>query len=105
MKVVDIDGDGLLDVLCSATIEEGTGSYIAYYNGNNNWEQHDAVTPAGDGIAVVRINGVCRLCVGWMRRASRGRRNALSTDRPLITVNRAKPPGPADRQPVNPNRG
>ena len=58
MNVVDIDGDGLLDVLCSATIEEGTGSYIAYYNGNNNWEEHDEVTPAGDGIAVVRINGV-----------------------------------------------
>src|SRR5215469_6873080 len=58
MHLADIDGDGQLDVICSATSIKGAGSFIAFFNAYNNWEDHDDVVDAGDGIGIVRINGI-----------------------------------------------
>jgi hypothetical protein len=54
MKLADIDGDGKLDLVCSATFAVNTGSYIAY---GPNWEIHNDVFAAGDSVAVVSIQG------------------------------------------------
>jgi hypothetical protein len=57
MKIADIDGDGYLDLVCSAVVIEDTGSFIAY-GPLTSADVHDDVFAAGDSVAVINIAGV-----------------------------------------------
>jgi hypothetical protein len=57
MKIADIDGDGYLDLVCSAVVIEGTGSFIAY-GPLTSADVHNDVFAAGDSVAVINIAGV-----------------------------------------------
>ena len=66
LHIVDVDGDGLPDIVCSATFFAGTQSFIAYQNAFDNWQivNDPFLDPDGNGIgdsvALVSINGSAR---------------------------------------------
>ena len=57
MKIADIDGDGYLDLVCSATVLANTASFIAY-GPLTSADVHNDVFAAGDSVAVINIAGV-----------------------------------------------
>jgi hypothetical protein len=57
MRLADIDGDGKLDVVCSASKVLGTDSFIAFQNKDNDWQVVNKVAPLGDGVDVISIGG------------------------------------------------
>jgi len=65
IRVVDLDGDGLPDIVCSATTTHGTQSLIAYqvFNGNVGWQVINSpfVDPngavIGDSVNLISVNG------------------------------------------------
>ncbi len=61
MHLVDVDGDGNLDVACSSTGLRGTGSFISFFNYWSDWSEVDDVVDAGDGITYVTENGLPHL--------------------------------------------
>jgi FG-GAP-like repeat len=57
INFADIDGDGKIDIVCSASSILGSSSSIAYQNSPNSWSVESNVTPSGDALAVVTIAG------------------------------------------------
>ena len=57
MRLADMDGDGKLDVVCSASMTLGTGSFVAFQNNYNNWKVIYDVANLGDGVDVITIAG------------------------------------------------
>ena len=55
MRLADIDGDGKLDIVCSASKALGTGAFIAFQNKDHDWQVVDNVAPLGDGVDVISI--------------------------------------------------
>jgi hypothetical protein len=59
LRVVDLDGDGKQDVLCSATSAGNRPeNFVAFQNSADDWQIVNNFNPAGDGIDVVSIKGV-----------------------------------------------
>jgi hypothetical protein len=60
LHVVDLDGDGRQDILCSATATNGKSTnFVAFQNGNkNDWQIVDNFNPTGDGISIIAVRGV-----------------------------------------------
>jgi hypothetical protein len=55
IRVEDLDGDGKVDVICSAGILLHAPAFVAFQNDPLHWEVVDNVADVGDDIAVVRI--------------------------------------------------
>jgi hypothetical protein len=55
IRLEDLDGDGKLDVICSAGILLRAPAFVAFQNDPLHWEVIDNVADVGDDIAVVRI--------------------------------------------------
>jgi hypothetical protein len=70
LHLADVDQDGRLDVLCSATTRQGTLSFIAFQDGSNRWQIVDdpfrlkgSVARIGEGIDLISISGGPRINV------------------------------------------
>jgi hypothetical protein len=57
IRLADMDGDGKLDVVCSASMALGTGSFVVFQNNYNNWKVVYDVANLGDGVDVIAIAG------------------------------------------------
>jgi hypothetical protein len=55
IRLADMDGDGKLDVVCSASMTLGTGSFVVFQNNYNNWKVVYDVANLGDGVDVIAI--------------------------------------------------
>ncbi len=55
IQLVDLDGDGRIDVVCSAGISLGAPQFVAFQDDRDHWQLVYDVVDAGDAIAVVRI--------------------------------------------------
>jgi hypothetical protein len=66
LHIVDLDGNGLPDVVCSSVFFAGTQAFIAYENAFNNWQiiNNPFLDPSGNGIgdsvAFISVNGSAR---------------------------------------------
>jgi hypothetical protein len=59
LRVVDLDGDGKQDVLCSATATNGESTnFVAFQDAADAWQIVDNFNPTGDGIAVVAVKAI-----------------------------------------------
>jgi hypothetical protein len=69
LHIVDVDGDGMPDVVCSATVMKGGQSFIAYQNAYNDWQvitnpfRDPNGNGIGDSVALISINGSARVHV------------------------------------------
>jgi hypothetical protein len=70
LRVGDVDGDGLLDVVCSATQVGGTLSFIAFQNASGPWQivndplrLDGAIARVGESIDLISISGGPRINV------------------------------------------
>lgn len=64
LRVADVDGDGLLDIVCSATQAGGSLSFIAFQNASGSWQivndpfrLHGAIARIGESIDLISISG------------------------------------------------
>src|SRR5713226_2178662 len=57
IRLADMDGDRKLDVVCSASMTLGTGSFVVFQNNHNDWEVVNDVATLGDGVDVIAIAG------------------------------------------------
>jgi hypothetical protein len=57
IRLEDLDGDGKVDVICSAGILLRAPAFVAFQNDPLNWQVIDNVADVGDDIAVVRVGG------------------------------------------------
>jgi hypothetical protein len=55
IRLEDLDGDGKVDVICSAGILLRAPAFVAFQNDPLNWQVVDNVADVGDDIAVVRV--------------------------------------------------
>jgi hypothetical protein len=55
IRLEDLDGDGKVDVICSAGILLRAPPFVAFQNDPLNWQVIDNVADVGDDIAVVRV--------------------------------------------------
>jgi hypothetical protein len=55
IRVEDLDGDGKVDVVCSAGIMLRAPAFVAFQNDPLNWQVVDQVADVGDDIAVVHL--------------------------------------------------
>jgi hypothetical protein len=55
IRLEDLDGDGKIDVICSAGILLRAPAFVAFQNDPLNWQVVEGVADVGDDIAVVRI--------------------------------------------------
>lgn len=55
IRLEDLDGDGKVDVICSAGILLRAPAFVAFQNDPLNWQVIDSVADVGDDIAVVRV--------------------------------------------------
>ncbi|HWW79470.1 MAG TPA: VCBS repeat-containing protein [Steroidobacteraceae bacterium] len=55
IRLEDLDGDGKVDVICSAGILLRAPAFVAFQNDPLNWQVIDNVAAVGDDIAVVRV--------------------------------------------------
>jgi hypothetical protein len=66
LRIVDLDGDGKQDIVCSATFFAGTQSFIAYQNDWNSWQIRNnpfldsTGAGIGDSVALASIAGSAR---------------------------------------------
>jgi hypothetical protein len=66
LRIVDLDGDGKQDILCSALFLAGTQSFIAYQNDWNSWQivndpfKDGSGAGIGDSVALASIAGSAR---------------------------------------------
>ncbi|MFL5267219.1 MAG: hypothetical protein ACJ8AH_11600 [Stellaceae bacterium] len=69
LHIVDLDGDGKQDIVCSAALFEGTQSFIAYQNDWNSWQIVDnpfrdgTGAGIGDSVALASLAGTARINV------------------------------------------
>jgi hypothetical protein len=70
LRVGDVDGDGLLDIVCSGTMAGGTLNFIAFQNNSNHWKivdhpfRHQGfVARVGESIDLISISGGPRINV------------------------------------------
>jgi hypothetical protein len=57
IRLADMDGDGKLDVICSASALLGTSSFIAFQNSHDSWQVVYNIANLGDGVDVIAIAG------------------------------------------------
>jgi hypothetical protein len=57
LRLADMDGDGKLDVVCSAAPQRGTGSFIAFQNNYNDWQLVNNVANLAEDVDVIAIAG------------------------------------------------
>jgi len=55
IRVEDLDGDGKVDVICSAGLLLRAPAFVAFQNDLLNWQVVDNVADVGEDIAVVRV--------------------------------------------------
>ncbi|MBV9770026.1 MAG: hypothetical protein JOZ32_10675 [Bryobacterales bacterium] len=61
LSVVDLDGDGKVDVACSGTFnDDDSAAFVMFQNGYNNWDGPYYAAVAGEGIGIIAVNGGAR---------------------------------------------
>jgi hypothetical protein len=55
IRLEDLDGDGKVDIICSASISLRAPAFIAFQNDPDHWQVVYDAADVGDGIAVLRV--------------------------------------------------
>jgi len=57
IRLADMDGDGKLDVICSASAILGSRAFIGFQNNHDDWQVVNDIPNLGDGVDVISIAG------------------------------------------------
>jgi len=55
IRLADLDGDGRIDVICSASISLSASQFVAFQDDRDRWQVVYDLVGAGDGVAVLHV--------------------------------------------------